>query len=181
MPAFLFKDALTLIDCRMQDSVKVHAHKVFQVSYVSAGHRVNRLVRVSHCVQERLHRGLEQVNKRLFDRISIGSAENRVLQDVEDARVIYRRCFKSNGKRAVVIVAGKPHKAGTCGNVLKDVRVTRNLVNPLSRDYLKAFVFCVKRANRKRTVHLRILRRHKLPIYTKTYVSINAVFRAILP
>ena len=99
-----------------------------------------------------------------------------MLQNVEDAGVIYRRCLKSNGKRAVVVVAGKPHKTGTCGNVLKDVGVARNLVNPLSRDYLKAVVFCVKRTNRKRAVHLRILRRHKLPIYTKTYVSINAVF-----
>ena len=55
-----------------------------------------------------------------------------MLQDVEDAGVVYRRCLKSNGKRAIVIVAGKPHKASICRNMLKDVGVARNLVNPLS-------------------------------------------------
>ncbi len=36
----------------------------------------------------------------------------------------HRRCLKNNGKRAIVIVAGKPHKAGTCRNML--IGVARN-------------------------------------------------------
>ena len=104
MPTFLFEYGALLVDARVENRIKVHVHQVVQVLLVGRSHRVERLVRKSHGVQERLHRAFQQVDERLFDRELPRSAQHRVFEDVKHARVIARRCAETDGERLVVVV-----------------------------------------------------------------------------
>ena len=107
VPPLLFEDGLLRVDLRVEHGVEVHVHQVEQVALVRRRHRVERLVGERHGVQERLHRPLQQVDERLLHREAPRSAQNGVLQDVEDARVVLRGRAEPDGKGLVVVVVGQ--------------------------------------------------------------------------
>ena len=127
VPALLLEDARAVVDGRVQHRVQVHVHEVLEVLVVGGGHRVHGLVREGEGVQERLHRALEQVHEGLLDREAVGAAEHRVLEDVEDARVVGGRRLEGDGEGLVVVGAGKPHEAGARGRVAHHVGAAAHL------------------------------------------------------
>jgi hypothetical protein len=104
VPALLLEDAPIAVDGRVQHRVEVDVHQVEKVLFVGARHRVHGLVGEGERVQEGLHRGLQQVHEGLFHRELVRSAEHRMLQDMEDARVIGGRSLEGDREGLVGIV-----------------------------------------------------------------------------
>ena len=111
----------------MQHGVHIDVHEVEQVLLVGGGHRVHGLVGEGQGVEERLHRGLEQVDEGLLDRVAVAAAEHRVLEDVEDAGVVGRRRLEGDGEGHVLVVVGKPHERRARDAVSHDVGGALNL------------------------------------------------------
>ena len=111
VPALLLEDGGLGVDGGVEHGVHVDARQVHEVLLVSGGDRVDRLVRVGHGVEERLHGALDEVNEGLLDGIALGAAQNRVLQDVEDAGVVCGRGFETDGERLVLVLAGQVQQA----------------------------------------------------------------------
>ena len=78
---------------------------------IGGRNRVDGLVGVGHGVKKRLHGALDEVDERFFDGELGRSAQHGVLEDVEDARVVCRWGFEADGKRLVLILAGKEKQA----------------------------------------------------------------------
>ncbi len=74
MPAFLFKDLALGIEQGMQDRVHIDIHKVEEIALIGAGHRIHGLVGERQCIKKGLHRCLEEIDKRLFYRITLTAA-----------------------------------------------------------------------------------------------------------
>ena len=94
VPALLLKHRALAVDCRMQHGVHVHVGQVFEILIVGAGHGVHGFIGERERVEERLHRGFQQINERLFHREFVGTAQHGMLQNVEHARVVDRRGLK---------------------------------------------------------------------------------------
>ena len=56
-----------------------------------------------------------------------------MLQDVEDARVVFRRRAKADGERLVVVVVGEVQQAGARSCVAADVRGSLDFRQVLAR------------------------------------------------
>ena len=104
VPAFLLENAPVAVDGRMEHGVEVHVHQVEQVLLVGARHRVHGLVGEGERIEEGLHRGLQQVHEGLFDGEFVGPAKHRMLQDVEDARVVGGRGLEGDREGLVGVV-----------------------------------------------------------------------------
>ena len=115
----------------MQHGVHIDVHEVEQVLLVGGGHGVHGLVGEGQGVEERLHRGLEQVDEGFLDRVAVAAAEHRVLEDVEDAGVVGRRGLEGDGEGHVLVVVGKPHERRTRDAVAHDVGGPLDLGNLL--------------------------------------------------
>ncbi len=48
MPAFLFENFLFMINVGVQHRIQIHIHQILEVFIITAGHRIHRLVRISH-------------------------------------------------------------------------------------------------------------------------------------
>ena len=107
-PALLPENFRLVIDCRMQHGIQIDIHQVQEIAVVAAGNRVHRLVGVGHCVQESLHRGFQQIDKRLLDRVFVRPAQHRVFQNMKHAGGVLRYRFKRNRKGFVFIGAVQP-------------------------------------------------------------------------
>ena len=49
-PALLPECLIALINIRIEHRVHIHVHQVLEIRVIAAGHRVNRLIRVGHCI-----------------------------------------------------------------------------------------------------------------------------------
>lgn len=49
-----------------KNSVKINIHQILKIFGVAAGNRIHSLIRISHCVQESIHRTFDQLYKWLF-------------------------------------------------------------------------------------------------------------------
>jgi hypothetical protein len=127
VPALLLEDAGALVDGRVQNRVQVDAHEVLQVGRVGGGHRVHGLVGEGHGVQEGLHARLEQVDEGLLDGVARGPAQDGVLEDVEDPRVVGRRGLEGDGEGLVGVCTGEPEGTRAGGVVAHDVGRARDL------------------------------------------------------
>ena len=74
VPAFLFEDRTLVVELGEEHGVEIDAHQVHEVALVGACDRVHRLVGERERVEERLHRGFEQVDERLLYRILVAAA-----------------------------------------------------------------------------------------------------------
>ena len=79
VPAFLFENRTLVVELGEEHGVEIDAHQVHEVALVGACDRVHRLVGERERVEERLHRGFEQVDERLLYRILVAAAQNGVL------------------------------------------------------------------------------------------------------
>ena len=68
MPALLPENILIGIDVRMEYSIQIHVHQIGKILLIGGGHRIHRLVRVRHCIQEGIQRSLHNLNERILDR-----------------------------------------------------------------------------------------------------------------
>ena len=96
---------------------------------IGGRNRVDGLVGVGHGVKKRLHGALDEVDERFFDGELGRSAQHGVLEDVEDARVVCRWGFEADGKRLVLILAGKEKQACSGCGVVDDVGLGVQLVD----------------------------------------------------
>ena len=74
VPAFLLEDGFFLVDGRVKYRVKVYIGQVQKILVVCAGHGIHCFIGKRHGVQKRLHRRLQKVYERLFDRVFFGAA-----------------------------------------------------------------------------------------------------------
>ena len=123
VPALLLKDGWLGVDGRIEHGVHIDVHEVEQVLFVGARHRVYRLVRVRHGVEERLHGALDEVDEGLLHGELGRPAQNGVLEDVEHAGVVGRGRFEGDGERLVLVLAGKVEQARAGGGVVQHVGV----------------------------------------------------------
>ena len=121
MPAFLLEDRALVEDGGVQHGVEVDVHEVQKVLLIGARHGVDRLVGVGHGVQECLHRAFEQVHEGLFHGKLVRAAKHRVLEDVEDARVVRGRCLESDRERLVRVVVLQVEQLRARGVVVEHV------------------------------------------------------------
>ena len=132
VPALLLEDGTLAINHRMQHGIHVHIHQIEQVLIVGTRHRIHGLIGERERVQKRLHRGLEQVHERLFDRKLVGAAQNRVFENVEHAGVVGGRRLKRNGERLVLVLVLQKQQAGAAFLVAHHVRCAVDLVQRLA-------------------------------------------------
>ena len=121
MPAFLLEDRALVEDGGVQHGVEVDVHEVQKILLIGTRHGVDRLVGVGHGVQERLHRAFEQVYEGLFHGKLVRAAKHRVLEDVEDARVVGGRCLESDRERLVRVVVLQVEQLRARGVVVEHV------------------------------------------------------------
>ena len=117
MPAFLLKHRTLAVDRRVQHGVHIHIGQVLEVLVVGAGHGVHGFIGERERVEDRLHRGFQQIDERLFHREFIGTAQHGMLQDVEHARVVDRRSFERDGERLVLVGVAQEQQAGAAFSV----------------------------------------------------------------
>ena len=160
VPALLLKDPRPAVDRRVEHRVQIDAHEFLEVGRVRGGDGVHGLVGEGERVQEGLHRGLEQVHERLLDRVGVRAAQDRVLEDVEDARVVRGRGLERNREGLVVVGAGEPQQAGAARLVAHDVAVAADLGHGLGGDDGEAGV---ARAVRERGGRLGVVNGHDAP------------------
>ena len=103
MPALLHEHLRILTHRGVKYRVEIDVHQILEIARIAARHRVHRLVRERHRVQERIERALHQLHKRLFERILARPAEHRVLNDMRDARIVRRRRAEADRKDLVVV------------------------------------------------------------------------------
>ncbi len=89
---------------RVKDRIHIHIHQVVKVLQVGAGDRVAGLVGVGEGVQEGVERALDQLDKGLLDRVLVGAAEHRVLQDVRQPRRILGGGAEGDPEHLVLII-----------------------------------------------------------------------------
>jgi len=89
---------------REEHRVEVHIDQVVEVFQVLAGDRVDGLVGVGHRVQKGLKRALDQLDKRIFERIFARAAQHGVLEDMRDPGRVRRRRAESDPKDLVLII-----------------------------------------------------------------------------
>ena len=104
MPALLPENILIGIDVRMKYGVQIHVHQIGKILLIGGSHRIHRLVRVRHCIQEGIQRSLHNLNERILDRKIPRPAQNRMLNDMSDSRRIRRRCAERNVKNLVAVL-----------------------------------------------------------------------------
>ena len=138
MPAFLLKHRALAVDRRVQHGVHVHVGKVFEVLVVGAGHGVHSFIGECERVEKRLHRGFQQIDERLFHREFIGTAQHRMLQNVEHARVVDRRSFERDGERLVLVGIMQKQQAGAAFSVAHHNGVAVDFAQRLDRFYREA-------------------------------------------
>ena len=112
MPPLLLENSALLVNRRVKHRVEVHVHEVLEVLLVGRGDRVHGFVGKRHRVQEGLHRALQQIDERLLDGELARAAQNRVLEDVENAGVVRGGGFEGDGKRLVRIVVFQIQQSG---------------------------------------------------------------------
>ena len=118
MPALLIEDVGVIVYGRCEHCVKVNPCKVHEVRVVSAGNGENSLVGVGHGVEEGVHGALHELQKGLLYGVFLGAAKNRVLQYVEDTRIVRGRSLKGYGKELVLTAVFQPDKPCSCLYVL---------------------------------------------------------------
>ena len=138
VPALLLEDAGAVVDVGVQDGIQVDVHEVHEVLLVGGRHGVHGLVGERERVEEGLHGALEQVDERFLDREALAAAQDRVLEDVEDARVVGGRRLERDGEGAVGVGAGEPHGPGACLHVAHDDRLAADLGDLLDAGDLEA-------------------------------------------
>ena len=103
-PALLPEDFRMLIDVWPENRVHVYAHQVLKVLVVAACNRINGLLRVSHRVEEGVERSLDELYERVLERIFLGSAQSRMLQDMRNSGAVRRRRPEADIEYFVVVV-----------------------------------------------------------------------------
>ena len=117
VPALLIEDIGILKDCRCKDRVEIDLGQIKKIAQIAARNRIHGLIREGHRIEKGVHRAFEQLNKRLADRILRGAAEDRVLQNMENAGAVLRQRFKGNGKQLVFQPVINPDKL--CAGLFK--------------------------------------------------------------
>ena len=113
MPALLSENILFFINIRIKNRIQVDMHEVFEILLVAARDRIDRLVRISHGIQESVQRTLGQLNERILDREIPGTAEHRMLDNMSDACGILRRRAEGNIKDLVIVIFRQQRYART--------------------------------------------------------------------
>ena len=137
VPAFLLEHRALVVDGRLEHRVQVHLHEILEVLGVGGRHRVHGLVGERHGVQERLHGRLQQVDEGLLDGEPLRAAQHRVLQNVEDARVIGSGRLEAYGECLVRVAVLQEEQARAAALVAQDVRGALDLcqvLRPLERE-----------------------------------------------
>ena len=121
VPALLHEDLRVLAHVRVEDGVEVDVHEVLEVLVVAAGHRVHRLVRIRHRIEEGVERALDELDERLLERVLARAAERRVLNDVRDARIVDRRRTERDREDLIVVIVLEEEQARAALLVLERV------------------------------------------------------------
>ena len=106
MPALLAENLLMLVNVRIEYGIQIDLHQVLEILPIAAGHRVNRLVRVGHGIEEGIEGTLDQLHKRILHREFLRPAEHRMLQDMRSPRAVQRRRTEANRKDLILILVG---------------------------------------------------------------------------
>ena len=107
VPTLLLEDGTLSVDRGVEHGVHVDVHEVQQILLIGRCHGVDRLVRVRHGVEERLHGALDEVHEGLLDGEFGRPAQDRVLENVEHAGVVGGRGLEADGERLVLVLAGE--------------------------------------------------------------------------
>ena len=104
VPALLAEYILLFIDIGIEHRVQIHVHQILEIRVIAAGHRIHRLVRIGHGVQESVQGSLHKFHKGILDREVSRSAQHGVLNDMRHAGRIFRGRSKCDIENFVVIL-----------------------------------------------------------------------------
>ena len=88
----------------MEDRIQIDIHQIVKILQIGAGNRIDRLVRVGHGVEEGLERPLEQLDKRLFERILLRPTQHGMFHNVRNPRRVGRGGAEGNAEDLILIV-----------------------------------------------------------------------------
>ena len=108
MPALLPEDLGLFMDAGEKHGVEIHAHQIEKIAPVAAGDRIAGLVRERQRVQKRIQRALHQLDERLFNREMLRAAQDGVLQNVKDTRIVERKRPESGAEGLVFVLPFEP-------------------------------------------------------------------------
>ena len=117
MPALLLEDLRLFVDAGEEHSVEIHAHQVEKIAAVAACDGIAGFVRERQRVQERVQGALHQLDKWLLDRELLRAAQNGMLQNVKNARVVIRKRPEGGAEGLVFVLPLEPAEPRTGGSV----------------------------------------------------------------
>ena len=103
-PAFLAESLILLVDIRIKYRIHIHMHQILKILIIAACNRINRLVRIRHCVQKCIQRSLYQLDKRIFHRKFSRSAQNWMFHNMRNSRAVGRRRTETDRKDLIFII-----------------------------------------------------------------------------
>eukprot|EP00967_Tisochrysis_lutea_P133108 scaffold233077_cov28-Tisochrysis_lutea.AAC.4 len=104
VPPLLRKDSRVALGARREDRVEIDVDEVVEILCVERGYGVARAVGVGEGVEERLERAFEQLGERLLRGVFIGSAQNRMLEDMWHAGRVRDGRAEGDAKDLVLII-----------------------------------------------------------------------------
>ena len=113
MPAFLHEDLFILEHVREKDGIKVDVHEVLEIRCIAAGHRIHRLIREGHGIEEGIEGPFDEFDEGFLEGELAGAAKRRMFADMGHARAVRRRRAERNGKDFIVIIVLDVEQAGT--------------------------------------------------------------------
>ena len=127
VPSLLIQRHRILHGKRMQHSVHVHVNEIQEVGVIARCHWIDGLVRIRHRVQERCERTLEQIDKRFLYGIFLRSAQDGMLHDMRDTRIVLGNGFERHCESFILVFALEPDEFSPVLLVCHTPKTTRNL------------------------------------------------------
>ena len=134
VPALLTEDLLLPIDVRIEHRIQIDMHEISEIRIVRARYRVHCLVRIGHRVQECVEGTLDELNEGILHGELTGSAQDRVLHDVGDARRIIGRCPECNVEHFVVVFCRDQHDPGSALLMAKEPSFRVDILQALMKN-----------------------------------------------
>ena len=97
----------------MKYRIQINMHQILKIFIVTACHRINSLIRISHCIQECIQRSLCQFDKGILYRKILRSFQYGMFQNMRYAGTVSRRRPKTDIEHLVLILVGKKRKPCT--------------------------------------------------------------------
>ena len=88
----------------MKHGVQIDMHQILKILIITAGHRIDRLIRIGHGIEKRIQTPLRQLNKGILHRKMFRTAQHRMFHNMSRTGGIHRRSPKPDIKYLILLL-----------------------------------------------------------------------------